>query len=110
MRLLESVEEATVASSDLLRQGYCNASRPLHVLHGRFVAPIWTENQCGASSTGCGTQASWFYEGDVRTTKVTCSLKIKEMIMPGIMSEGVNAGSGPRYGGYLGSRSWLRGV
>jgi coenzyme F420-reducing hydrogenase delta subunit len=66
------------------------------VLHGRFVVLIWTENQCGASSTDCGIQASWFYEGDVRKIRATCSLKIKEMIMPGIMSEGVTAIVGPR--------------
>jgi hypothetical protein len=76
-----------------LRQGYCNASRLLHVLHGRFVVLIWTENQCGASSTDCGIQASWFYEGDAWKIRQPYSLKTKEMIMPGIMSEGVTAGA-----------------
>src|SRR6516164_4925104 len=35
-----------------------------------------------------GALASWFCRGVARRTSLPCSRKIKEMIMPGIMSEG----------------------
>src|SRR5215472_290459 len=48
-------------------------------------------------SKGSCAQASWFCKGVVRKTNLPYLLKTKEMIMPGIMSEGSRAESGPRY-------------
>src|SRR5215813_8829888 len=54
-------------------------------------------------------QAGWFCKGVVRKNSQACLLKTKEMIMPGIMSEGSAAESVPRYAECCGSRSRHRG-
>src|SRR5215472_14772163 len=55
-------------------------------------------------------QAGWFCEGVVRKNSQACLLKTKEMIMPGIMSEGSGAGSAPRYARWRSPRSQRPGV
>src|SRR5215469_11752331 len=62
------------------------------------------------SSKDSCARASWFCKGVVRKTKLPYLLKNKEMIMPGIMSEGSGAGSDPKCGARKGTRSVLRGV
>src|ERR1700746_3611825 len=54
-------------------------------------------------------QASWFCKGVVRKTNLPYLLKTKEMIMPGIMSEGSSVDSAPRYARQKGSRCRLPG-
>ena len=56
-------------------------------------------SRCVASSNGSVGQASSFCRGIARKISLICSLKIKQMIMTGIMSEGSAAASGPRYEG-----------
>jgi hypothetical protein len=60
-----------------------------HVLRGRFDELIWTPDRFAASSSDCGVRESWFCKGAAWKTRWPYSRKIKEMIMPGIMSEGV---------------------
>src|SRR5215831_3177935 len=56
------------------------------------------------SSKDSCARASWFCKGVVRKTKLPYLLKKKEMIMPGIMSEGSAISSGPRCEGQRESR------
>ena len=85
----------------LVEAGLLNREQvaPPRVLLGEFVAPLWTQNRFAALSSTSVGQASSFYEGVARKINLSCSLKIKELMMPGIMSEGSGEGSAPRYGG-----------
>jgi len=56
------------------------------------------------SSKDSCAPASWFCKGVVWKINLSYLLKKKEMIMPGIMSEGSAGGSVPRYGARLGIR------
>jgi hypothetical protein len=49
-------------------------------------------------------------QGGARETSLRCSLKIKEMIMPGILSEGSGCAPSPRCGGRRGCRCGRRGA
>src|ERR1019366_1412800 len=88
MKRLGFVVLVIVPSRGSWKRDFCTGNKRPHVLHGKFVDRIWTQNRCGASSRSSAGQASSYWEGDVWKINLSCSLRIKQMIMTGIMSEG----------------------
>ena len=88
----------------LVEAGLRENKRP-RVLHGKFVARIWTQSPFEASSRSSAAQASLFSEGDVWEISLSCSFRINQMIMTGIVSEGSETGSTPRCGARRRNRS-----
>jgi dienelactone hydrolase len=69
-----------------------------HSYGGAVITAAGTMSRFEVSSRDSCAQASWFCKGVVWKTNLSYLLKKKEMIMPGIMSEGSAAVAGPRYG------------
>ena len=105
MKLPGLVASVLIRLKGWWRPASSSANNWLPALPGRFAVPIWRAGPFEMWSSGFVEQTDSFSQGVVREINPNYSLQMKEMTMPGIMSEGSKVSSAPNCAGWRESRS-----